>query len=71
MLERRRSLVIRAATKSRRKVVSARLGLVIRRLETVKPAVNGYLFESGKNKAVKGEGWAPSFICSAKDIVGP
>ena len=27
-------------------------------------AVDGYLFESGKNKAAKREEWAPLFICS-------
>ena len=26
------------------------------------PAVNGYLLESGKDKAAKGEGWALPFI---------
>ena len=27
-------------------------------------------FESGKDKAAKGEGWAPLFICCAQDAVG-
>ena len=27
-------------------------------------------FESGKNKAAKGEGWAPPFICCAQDTLG-
>ena len=33
-------------------------------------AVNGYHVKSGKDEAVKGEGWALSFICCAHDIVG-
>ena len=35
----------------------------------VNPAVNGYFFELGKAKAVKGERWAPLFISFAKDTV--
>ena len=59
-------------TESRRKVVSARLGFAIRSVEnSVNPTVNGYRFESGKDKAVKGEGWAPPFICCAQDTIGP
>ena len=30
----------------------------------------GTFFELGKNKAVKGEGWAPLFISCAQDTVG-
>ena len=38
---------------------------------SVNPAENGYLFfELGKDKAAKGEGWAPPFISSAQDTVG-
>ena len=35
----------------------------------VNPTVNGYLFELGKAKAAKGEGWAPPFISCARDAV--
>ena len=44
----------------------------MRRLEnSVNPAENGYtFFELGKDKAAKGEEWAPSFISCAQDIVG-
>ena len=38
---------------------------------SVNPAVNGYLFQIGKDKAAKGEGWDPLFICYAPDTVGP
>ena len=37
---------------------------------SVNLAVNGYLFELGKDKAGKGEGWAPLFISCAQDTVG-
>ena len=37
---------------------------------SVNPTENGYFFESGKDKAAQGEGWAPPFICCAKDTVG-
>ena len=37
---------------------------------SVNPAVNGYRFELGKDKAAKGEGWALSFVCYAQDKVG-
>ena len=30
----------------------------------------GTFFDSGKNQAARGEGWAPLFISCAKDIVG-
>ena len=30
---------------------------------SIKPEVNRHLFESGNDKAEKGEGWAQSFIC--------
>ena len=56
---------------SRKRVVSLRLGLAMRQLEnSVNPAVNGYLFELGKNKAAKGEGWASPFISCAQDTMG-
>ena len=48
-----------------RKVVSSRLGFAMWRLEnSVKPAVNGYLFQIRE-----GEGWAPPFISGVKDTV--
>ena len=31
----------------------------------------GTFFELGKDKAAKGEGWAPPFISCAQDTVGP
>ena len=37
---------------------------------SVNPVVNEYFFELGKDKAPKGEGWAPPFISCAQDIVG-
>ena len=37
---------------------------------SVNPAVNGFLFELGKDKAGKEEGCAPPFISCAKDTVG-
>ena len=55
--------------KSRRKIVSSRLGLAMRRL-SVNPAVNGYLFELGKANAANREGWAPPFISCAQDTIG-
>ena len=39
---------------------------------SVNPAVNGYLFLNQgiwKEKAAKGEGWAPPFISCAQDTV--
>ena len=36
----------------------------------VNTAVNGYLFDLAKDKAAKGEGWAPSVITCAQDTVG-
>ena len=45
-----------------RKVMSSRLGFANRRLEN--------FFELGKDKAAKGEGWAPPFISCAQDTVG-
>ena len=37
---------------------------------SVNPAVNGTFFELGKDKAAKGEGWAPPFISCTQDTVG-
>ena len=37
---------------------------------SVNPAVNGYLFHLGKNKAANGEGWALPFISCAQDAAG-
>ena len=37
---------------------------------SVKPAVNGYRFDFGKDKATKREGWVHLFICRAQDTVG-
>ena len=37
---------------------------------SVKPAVNGYLFELGKDKAAKGDRWAPPSISCVQDTVG-
>ena len=28
-------------------------------------------YKSGKDKAAKGEGWAPLFICCARGTIGP
>ena len=55
-----------------RKVVSSRLGFAMRQLENFLSAqpLHGYFFESGKDKAAKGEGWAPPFISCAQDTVG-
>ena len=59
-------------TESHSKVVSLRLGFIMRHLEnSVNQAVNGYLFSNkGRQKAAKGEGWAPLFISCAQDTVG-
>ena len=35
-----------------------------------KLSVNPAVFELGKNKAAKGEGWAPPFISCAQDTLG-
>ena len=37
---------------------------------SVNPAELGTFFELGKDKAAKGEGWAPPFISCAQDTVG-
>ena len=58
---------------SRRKVVISRLGFAMRRLEnSLCPPSSKWvpLFEFGKAKAAKGEGWAPPFISCARDTVG-
>ena len=58
---------------SRHKALSLRLGLAMRRLENsvCPPSSNiGTFFQLGKDKAVKGEGWAPPFISCAQLRVG-
>ena len=58
---------------SRRKVASSALGFAIRRLEIClfQPSSKWVpFFESGKDKAAKGEGWVPPFICCAHGTVG-
>ena len=54
-----------------RKVVSSRLGFVMRQLENslCQPSSKWYL-ESGNDKAAKREGLAPPFIRCAQDTVG-
>ena len=37
---------------------------------SVNPAIMGTFFESGKDKAANGEGWALLFIGCAQDTVG-
>ena len=50
------------------KVGDTNLGLASWRLENyVNSAVNGYHFESGKDKAVTGEEWANLSYCCAED----
>ena len=46
-------------------------GFAMRRLETlsVSPAAMGTFSELGKDKAAKGERWAPHFISCAQDTV--
>ena len=51
--------------------VAVRLGLAMRRHFSVDPAVNWHLFELGKAKVAKGEGWAPPFISCVQDTLGP
>ena len=58
---------------SHRKVVRSSPGFAIHPMTgrlSVNPAVNGTFFESGKDKAAKGEGWTPPFIRCAQDTVG-
>ena len=53
--------------------MSSRLGCAMRRLEKLSLATQqkmGTFFELGKDKAAKGEGWAPPFISCAQDTVG-
>ena len=52
--------------------VSSRLGFTMRQLEnsrSTQQKMSAY-FQLGKDKAVKGEEWAPSFISCAQDTVG-
>ena len=37
---------------------------------SINPAVNGTFFELGKDKAGKGEAWAPPFTRCAQNTVG-
>ena len=70
---RRRGRVVRAARRWCRKSpyrVSSRLGCAMRRLENSLCQPSRKFFELGKDKAAKGEGWAPPFISCAKDTVG-
>ena len=75
-LERRRGRVVRAARLWCRKSpyrVSSRLGCAMQRLENslCQPSRKWVpFFELGKDKAAKGEGWAPPFISCAQDTVG-
>lgn len=48
------------------KVAGLNHSLAILQLENLicQPAISGYLFQTGKDKLVKGEGWAQSCICS-------
>ena len=72
-VERRRGWVVRAARLWCRKspyCVSSRLGCAMRRLENSTQQKMGTFFELRKDKAAKGEGWAPPFISCAQDTVG-
>ena len=55
----------------RRKVVSSRLGLVMRRWKTLSSQQKmGIFFQLGKDMVAKEDGWAPPFINCALDTVG-
>ena len=49
--------------------LEARLGHLMTEKISVNPAVNGYLFQLGTDKAGKGEGRALVFICYAQDTM--
>ena len=72
----RRGRVVRAALLWCRKSpyrVSSRLGCAMQRLENSLCQCSRKwvpFFELGKDKAAKGEGWAPPFISCAQDTVG-
>ena len=74
--ERRRGRVVRAARLWCRKVaVSHEFEARLRHAATGKLSLStqqkmGTFFELGKDKAAKGEGWAPPFISCAQDTVG-
>ena len=75
VMMRRLGGVVRAARLWRRKSpyrVSSRLGFAMRRLENCLSTQQkmGTFFELGKDKAAKGEEWAPPFISYAQDTVG-
>ena len=67
--QRRRSRVARLYAESRSKVLVRGWASPFDDWKTlsVNPAVNVYLFELGKDKAAKGEGWARPFICFTQD----
>ena len=50
--------------------VSREFNARLRHAATGKLAERGTFFEFGKDKAAKGEGWAPPFISCAQDTVG-
>ena len=56
---------------SRRKFVSSRLGFAMRQLENSLSTQQemGTFFELVKDKAARGEGWAPPFTSCAQDTV--
>ena len=73
--ERCRGRVVRAAWLQHRKSpyrASLRLGFAMQQLEIslCQPSTKWVpFFELGKDKAAKGEGWAPPFISCAQDTV--
>ena len=72
-IERRCGRVVRAAQLWYRKSpyhVSLRLDCAMRKLSPSTQQKMGTFFELGKDKAAKGEGWAPPFISCAQDTVG-
>ena len=56
------------SAESRHKAVSSMLGFA--KLSLLTQQGMGTFFELGKDKAVKGEGWAPPSISCAQDTVG-
>ena len=72
--ERRRGRVVRAAWLWCRVAVSREFEARLRHTATGKLSLStqqkmGTFFELGKDKAAKGEGWAPPFISCAQDTV--
>ena len=74
--ERRRGRVVRAARLwCRKSPLSCEFEARLRHAATGKLSLStqqkmGTFFELGKDKAAKGEGWAPPFISCAQDTVG-